>query len=332
MQQNELFKWKGFNLLDMISTTSTGDFSEDDFKWIAELGFNFVRIPLCYKLWLNNGDVYDVNEEVLKKVDRAVELGDKYNLHINLNFHKAPGYSVNPAVIEPWSLWDSEEAVKAFCFHWGLMAQRYKGISSKRLSFNPLNEPPEAGERMPLDAHTRAITEFVKTVRGIDSERLMIVDGVRWGTQSCPELAELNVIQSCRAYYPFELTHYQADWVGADINVPPTWPMSSDVGGFRYGLWDKDRLYSFYAEWGDMIKQGVGVHCGEGGCTNRTPHKIMMAWFTDVMEVLNSLKIGFALWHFRGIIGVLDSERDDVDYEDFHGHKLDRKLLDLLMK
>ena len=40
--------------------------------------------------------------------------------------------------------------------------------------------------------------------------------------------------------------------------------------------------------------------------------------------------IGFALWNFRGAFGVLDSGRADGVYEDWHGHKLDRKLLDLL--
>jgi hypothetical protein len=30
------------------------------------------------------------------------------------------------------------------------------------------------------------------------------------------------------------------------------------------------------------------------------------------------------------ITGVLDNQRTDVAYEDFHGHKLDRELLDLL--
>lgn len=32
----------------------------------------------------------------------------------------------------------------------------------------------------------------------------------------------------------------------------------------------------------------------------------------------------------RGGFGVLDSNRADVAYEDFRGHKLDRKMLDLL--
>ena len=33
-----------------------------------------------------------------------------------------------------------------------------------------------------------------------------------------------------------------------------------------------------------------------------------------------------------GDFGVLDSDRDDVEYEDFHGHKLDRRLLELLRR
>ncbi len=34
--------------------------------------------------------------------------------------------------------------------------------------------------------------------------------------------------------------------------------------------------------------------------------------------------------NFRGSFGILDSSRADVGYEDFHGHKLDRKMLELL--
>ena len=34
----------------------------------------------------------------------------------------------------------------------------------------------------------------------------------------------------------------------------------------------------------------------------------------------------------RGAFGILDSKREDVEYEDWHGHKLDRKLLALLQE
>lgn len=33
-----------------------------------------------------------------------------------------------------------------------------------------------------------------------------------------------------------------------------------------------------------------------------------------------------------GDFGILDSERKDVAYEDWHGHLLDRKMLDLLQE
>ena len=90
-------------------------------------------------------------------------------------------------------------------------------------------------------------------------------------------------------------------------------------------------LEEFYAPWIDLVKSGVGVHCGECGCYNKTPHEVFLAWFGDVLDILSSNGIGFALWEFAGTFGILNSGREDVDYEDWHGHKLDRKLLDLMI-
>jgi endoglucanase len=49
-----------------------------------------------------------------------------------------------------------------------------------------------------------------------------------------------------------------------------------------------------------------------------------------VLEILEGNEIGYSLWNFRGSFGVLDSGREDVAYEDWHGRKLDRKLLALM--
>ena len=62
----------------------------------------------------------------------------------------------------------------------------------------------------------------------------------------------------------------------------------------------------------------------------KTPHDVFLAWFKDVLDILGQNGIGFALWEFRGSFGLIDSGREDVDYEDWYGHKLDRKLLTLL--
>ena len=49
-----------------------------------------------------------------------------------------------------------------------------------------------------------------------------------------------------------------------------------------------------------------------------------------MLDILTANQIGYALWNFRGDFGILDSRREDVDYQDWHGHKLDGKLLALL--
>jgi hypothetical protein len=94
----------------------------------------------------------------------------------------------------------------------------------------------------------------------------------------------------------------------------------------------RQMLEDYYKPWIDLTKQGVGVHCGECGCWNKTPHNVFLAWFGDVLDILGENDIGFALWEFSGDFGVLNSRRTDVAYEDWHGQKLDRKLLTLLSK
>jgi endoglucanase len=70
---------------------------------------------------------------------------------------------------------------------------------------------------------------------------------------------------------------------------------------------------------------------GEWGCLNRTPHEVCLRWMSDVLSLWKEAGWGWAMWNLRGRFGLLDSNRTDVEYEDFHGHSLDRKMLNLLM-
>ncbi len=325
-------RWRGFNLLEMFTTRSNGNFREDDFRWMRDWGFNFVRIPACYTLWTEGEDVYRLHEPMLVKVDWIIQLGQKYGIHICLNFHRAPGYSVNPERTEPFNLWKDEAALAAFCFHWETFARRYRGISSVQLSFNLVNEPARpTPESMTRQDHARVVRAAVAAIHAIDPDRLVIVDGVSWGNDPLPELADLRaagVGQSCRAYVPMGISHYKASWVGGE-----NWPEPSYPGFLQDGLfWDRSRLEAHYQPWIELARQEVGVHCGEGGAFSYTPHRIVLAWLRDVLAILTPEGIGYALWNFRGSFGILDSGRQDVQYEDWHSHKLDRKLLDLLQE
>lgn len=321
--QTAIPRWRGFNLLDMFTMRSRGDFREDDFKSIRDFGFNFVRFPTCHRLWIEGDDNSKIKEPMLAKLDRGIELANAAGLHVSLNFHRGPGYSVNAEFKEPFNLWKDKEALDAFCFHWQLMAKRYKGISKDKLSFDLINEPPSVGEQMSRADHERVVRTTVAAIRQINPDRLIVADGLSWGNESMPELADLGIAQSTRAYQPMFISHYGASWVDSGNYPVPAWPGNG---------WDRKRLEEHYGKWADLARKGVGVHCGEGGAFNKTPHAVVLAWLRDVLEILTGHGIGLALWNFRGSFGILDSGRTDVQYEDFQGHKLDRKLLGLLQE
>lgn len=316
-------------MLDLFTVRSSGNFLEDDFRWISGWGFNFVRIPACYTLWIKDNDPLKLDEAGLTKVDQVVQLGQKYGIHVCLNFHRGPGYSVNPERKEPFNLWKDESALAAFCLHWQAFARRYQNLPSTQLSFNLVNEPAREDPQVMTRAdHERVMRAAVTAIREIDPNRLVILDGLNWANDPLPELVDLGVAQSCRAYWPMGISHYKARWVGGESWPEPTWP-----GALHNGVaWDRAHLEAHYRQWADLARQGVGIHCGEGGAFSYSPHPAVLGWLRDVLDILTGYNIGYALWNFRGSFGILDSGRQDVAYEDWHGRKLDRQLLTLLQQ
>lgn len=348
-KKNPLPRWKGFNLLDFFSpdpSRSRIETTEDHFRWMRDWGFDFVRIPMAYPYYLDIDrttnitpeDVYKISEEHVDRIDRVVSLAHKHGLHVSLNLHRAPGYCVNAGFNEPYNLWKDQEALDAFCFHWNMWAKRYKNVSKKKISFDLLNEPSlredmndqhSKRSAVPGDLYRKLAIAASEAIRKENPKHLIIADGNNVGNTVIPEITDLNIAQSCRGYNPGIISHYKAPWANKDPDsLPePKWP--GQVGD-RY--LSRELLEEYYKPWIELTKSGVGVHCGECGCWNKTPHDVFLAWFTDVLDILSENKIGFALWEFVGSFGILDSGRTDVAYEDWHGHKLDRKLLELLRK
>lgn len=322
---SKLPRWRGFNLLEKFVKQREGNprFRESDLEWIAELGFNFVRLPMSYLCWSDPADWLKLREEELKHIDQAVEFGRKHGVHVNLNFHRAPGYCVNPPR-EPLDLWSDEKALDACAFHWAHFAKRYKGVPNSQVSFDLLNEPAD----IPETTYARVVKRLVEAIRAEDPNRLIIADGLKWGTVPVTSLADLRIGQSTRGYGPTRISHWKANWMqGSDKWPEPAWPLTIKPGD----VWDKERLRREYIEpWKALEQRGVGVHVGEWGAFQHTPHKIVLAWMRDWLELWKEAGWGWAMWNFRGSFGILDSNRADVAYEDWRGHKLDRAMLELI--
>jgi endoglucanase len=367
-------RWYGFNLLEYFSTDpdwmkyfpykDDGLFREDDFRWIHEWGFNFVRLPMDYRFWTAPSGLKKIDERKVEPIDRAIRLGEKYQVHVNICLHRAPGYCILDGMDaaltgihvtpERTNLYTDSAALEAFVHQWTFFARRYQGMPSERLSFNLVNEPVlrlTGAERAALAAKLklssppaidRAIEEqgekeyarvarvAIHAIRSIDPQRLIVSDGcasaIGWGP--VPDLIGTGVLQSPHDYSPTQVTHYKTEWApGVKQTEPPAWPLRDQQGKV---LADRQTIEHLLRPWRGMEQRGVRIHFGEMGCNKRVPHQTVLAWFNDSLDAIGELRSGWALWNFRGPFGILDTQRADTKFEDWHGHQLDRQLLALL--
>ncbi len=460
----KLPRWRGFNLLEKFTAQESRPFVEQDFECLSSWGFNFVRLPMDYRCWAKAPES-EFHEPTLLDIDQPIAWGKQYGVHVNLNFHRGPGYCVNPPK-EKFDLWNDSATQEQFARHWGAFANRYRGTPNRQLSFNLINEPPKLDDAK----YAAAMKPAIEAIRTADPQRLIIADGLAWGSNPSRELIPFGVAQSTRGYAPMQVSHYQTSWIGGADKYPvPVWPIPAGINchlfgtakpefqspltlqvqcpqatsfGIRVGHvsaeadlvvkadgatvlqhlfkpgpgdgewrnsaanewgsyngdYDLDLTATIPAgtreirigvdrgdwltfsnirfggivieptvqEWGEkqeafvvdgggarpvnarylsskeilwnqrikpwmeLAAKGVGVHVGEWGAFNHTPHDVTLAWMRDCLENWKAAGFGWALWNFRGAFGVLDSGRKDVNYENFHGHKLDRRMLELL--
>ncbi len=324
-------RWRGFNLLEMFIKSGPDaqpkEFREEDFAFMKKWGFNFARLPMDYRFWIKNGDWNVFDEDHLKYIDRALALGRKYGVHVNICMHRAPGYTVaRPA--EPTNLFTDPETQCVCARHWAMFARRYKGIPNEELSFNLFNEPANVKD----EVYASVAKLLIAAIHREDPNRFILADGLQWGSKPAWKLVGLrNVGQSTRGYAPHGVSHYLAPWAGTP-SAKPVWP---PVAGNhpRYADPGQDYLYrQQLAAWDDVRAAGTFVMAGEFGVWKKTPHSIVLDLVEDYLVLWKERNMGWAMWNLRGEFGILDSNRADVVYEEYDGHKLDRKLLDLLLK
>jgi len=368
-------RWYGFNLLEYFSTDpdwmkyfpykNDGMFREDDFRWIRDWGFTWVRLPMDYRFW-TAPDLFTIHEKRVEPIDRAIRLAEKYGIHVNLCLHRAPGLCILDTMDqkltgiavtkEKTNVFSDPHTFDAFVHQWTYFASRYKDISSQKLSFNLVNEPvalPNDSERAEMEKngpittkdlfsaeflqshakdYTRLAAASAKAIRDHDPNRLVVTDGYPGAGAPIPALFATGMLQSCHTYAPIQVTHHNCEWVRGVLPASqptPTWPLRDGDGKISC---DRETLEKTFHPWAGLATKGVPIHFGEMGCYKYTPPETVLAWFNDTLDVLGQLNSGWALWNFRGPFGVLDTERAGTKFEQWRGHQLDRPLLSLLQK
>jgi endoglucanase len=322
----------GFNLLNLFSLRQGGPrpFEAGEFQLIAGWGFNFVRLPIDYRFLIREDESVDQLRFAL--LDPAVELAERFDLHLNINLHHAPGFCINTPR-HTWTLWTDPGTQRRFIALWEAIARHYQDAGA-RVSFNLVNEATGSD----LQTYTTLMRRTAQAIQAIDAAIPIIIDGHDVGRTPVPGVADLGLGQSVHCYAPHWFTHYQASWVFRDGDpylqapeYPGSEPQRRDGRPSDTRTWNKERMEEFFAPWQELRDAGVMVHCGEMGVFNTTPRAATIRWFTDVLGILQQLGMGWSLWNLEGSFGIIESRRPGGKGEQLpDGRWLDTELLRLL--
>ena len=330
----DVSSWHGANLLGLFNHAPQkpdkrirGTFEECYFRWLRDWGFNFARLPMDYRYFMATNDWTNLKKDGFAKVDQAVAWGRKYGVHVQICLHRSPGYTVFWWDPERQRLQTDAEPQAAFMRIWCEFARRYRGIPNAELSFNLVNEPTGFSEAEFIDVFGRTID----AVRQVDPGRFVMLDGNMCASQPVAHFYRVPLTgQAFRGYTPHAITHYKAWYVKNQPPCEPTWPLSDEM--VKSDSYIYERPEKTLAKFAAPRKAGYPVMIGEFGCYNKLRHETCLAWMEDCLKLWQKAGLGWAVWNVDGPFGFMDSNRADVAYEDFEGHKLDRRMLDLLRK
>lgn len=294
--------------------------TREDFTRIRALGFDHVRLPLDEEqLWNPDGsreqDAWEVLETGLGWA-RSEGLAVVCDLHI-LRSHHFNQTSVPALYADPAEL-------NRFCQLWRGLAGFLGRHPEDMVALEILNE---AVARQDEDWN-RVSTAAWRAIRE-SAPRHAIVLGSNWYCmcKTFPKLAvpdDPNLILTFHFYNPMFVTHHHAGWT----------PQGAWTGGVSYPgrLWPEgipDGLDPALAErmseankveWNsqamlDELRDpmekasltGHRLYCGEFGAIIHAPLDVRRAWLSDAVGCFEANGIGWAMWDWKGVFGVVDA-------------------------
>lgn len=151
--------------------------TDEDFRFLKEIGINLVRVPFNYQLFLD-----DQNPSVYKKegffyFDRLLELASKYQIYVLPDLHTVPG-GQNP----DWHS-DNQTGCPQFWYFkifrdqmvslWQAIASRYKE-EPYLLGYDILNEPYLIPKDDLIDQFYKDVTT---AIRSVDQNHILFLEG-----------------------------------------------------------------------------------------------------------------------------------------------------------
>jgi endoglucanase len=160
--------------------------TREDISFIKQSGFNSVRVPFSYRLFVSDATVPKLEGPGYELLDKVVDWCRKEGLYVILDMHAAPGGQTGDNIDDSWGypfLFESAESQDLTVNIWRKLAARYRDEPTV-IGYDLLNEPiahyfDTANLNPKLEPLYRKI---VTGIREVDRHHLIFLGGAQWDT------------------------------------------------------------------------------------------------------------------------------------------------------
>jgi endoglucanase len=160
--------------------------TQADIRFIKQSGFNSVRIPFSYRLFVSDGGIRKLEGPGYELLDRVVDWCRREGLYVILDMHAAPGGQTGDNIDDSFGypfLFESSESQELTVNLWRKIAARYRDEPTV-IGYDLLNEPiahyfDTASLNPKLEPLYRRI---VSGIREVDRNHIIFLGGAQWDT------------------------------------------------------------------------------------------------------------------------------------------------------
>ncbi|RCX21597.1 cellulase (glycosyl hydrolase family 5) [Fontibacillus phaseoli] len=245
----------------------TNYITREDIRLMAEQGYNSLRIPIGWRVLMEDEPKIIWKEDGFALIDRCLDWCEEFGLYAFLDLHGAPGgqtgANIDDSVDDFPRLFTDEDSWNKGIELWKELARRYRDRWIVG-GYDLLNEPLRPGlmegkhEFFLVQRLTAFYDEVISAIREIDSRHMLSVEGHHWST---------NTAVFYKRYDSNMVIHFH-----------------------RYACMPGKEAYEEYLELSDRLDQPLWL--GETGEND-------LEWFAAMYPLAVSLGIGYNLWPWK---------------------------------
>lgn len=291
--------------------------TEEDIKYIADHGFDHVRVPVDYNVL--EDEEGNIKPEGFEYLAKCREWCESLGLRMGIDLHECYGYSFDPLKkdMDRHKFFYDEELQARFFKLWTEIATRFSAYP-EQVAFEPLNEvvPQDVAE-----AWNGVLTKFIHLIREIAPHAYIIAGGVCYNNVLSVPLLDIphdeRVVYNFHCYEPMIFTHQGAYWVenmplDFRIGYPKTLEeyktegeaLTAELAGAVYKEGISEIGPKFFEDIfapaiAKASEDDVALYCGEFGVIDRAAEDDKNRWLADIHEVFDKYGIGNAEWNYK---------------------------------